>query len=263
MHYRQRTPAPSGLAVADGGCPAETTFSLPSPAWNLQQSHTALVLLLEALGYARELERSPWDFAVEIAALYQTGLTASALRWLVCKGYVEHACELTTQGRGARDFRRSEGLRFDRRTCFVLTEAGLAFARDVFAHSPPADFQDGTFIERNGDGAGDVLRPIWDGRRQELRLGPYVVKQFRVPAINQKRVLAAFEEEGWPPRVDDPLTPRPEQDPKRRLHDTINSLNRNQRHPLVRFTGDGSGQGIRWSFVPPNENGNGKDDMGH
>ncbi len=256
MRYRRRTIAPSGLAVADGDCPAGTTFSsLPLPAWNLQQSHAAIVLLLEAFGYARELDRSPWDFAVEIAAMYEAGLSASALRWLVCKGYVEHACELTTQGHAARNFRRSTGLRFGRQTCFVLTEAGLAFARDVFARSLPTDPLGGASSERNGNGVDGTSRPIWDGQRRELRVGPYVVKQFRVPAINQKRVLAAFEEEGWPPRVDDPLPPQPEQDPKRRLHDTINSLNRNQKHRLLRFMGDGSGEGIRWSLVPATENG--------
>ena len=63
-------------------------------------------------------------------------------------------------------------------------------------------------------------------------------------------ILAAFEEEGWPPRIDDPLPPKPDQDPKRRLHDTINSLNRNQQHLLIQFFGDGSGQGIRWNLIP-------------
>jgi hypothetical protein len=82
-----------------------------------------------------------------------------------------------------------------------------------------------------------------------LRVGEVVVKQFKVPAANQERILAAFEEDGWPIRIDDPLPPAVEQDPKRRLHDTINSLNRNQKRPLIRFIGDGSGQGIRWQLV--------------
>ena len=93
--------------------------------------------------------------------------------------------------------------------------------------------------------AGSAL-PHWDRDRQELRVGNVVVKQFKVPAPNQEMIIAAFEEEGWPPRIDDPLPPHPQQDSKRRLHDTINSLNRNQREELIRFLGDGSGQGIRW-----------------
>ena len=79
-------------------------------------------------------------------------------------------------------------------------------------------------------------------------MGDIVVKQFKVPALNQERILAAFEEEGWPVHIDDPLPPHPEQDPKRRLHDTINSLNRNQKNPLIRFLGNGNGQGIRWEL---------------
>ena len=99
--------------------------------------------------------------------------------------------------------------------------------------------------------AADELpqQPYWDRDRQELRVGECVVKQFKVPAPNQEVVLAVFHEEGWPVRIDDPLPPRPELEPKRRLHDTINSLNRNQKTPLIRFLGDGTGQGVRWEFT--------------
>ena len=93
------------------------------------------------------------------------------------------------------------------------------------------------------------LRPFWDSERRELKLGEWLIKCFRVPANNQTTILAAFEEDRWPPRIDDPIPPRYDQDPKRRLHDTINSLNRNQQHPLLRFLGDGSGHGILWELV--------------
>ena len=59
----------------------------------------------------------------------------------------------------------------------------------------------------------------------------------------------AFEEESWPPRIDDPLPPHPDLMPKRRLHDTIKSLNRNQKNHVIRFMGDGTGEGIRWGLV--------------
>ena len=91
--------------------------------------------------------------------------------------------------------------------------------------------------------------PSWDRDRPELRWGNTVVKRFKVPAPNQELILAAFQEDGWPVRIDDPLPPHPELDPKRRLHDTINSLNRSQKLPLIRFLGDGSGQGVRWCPV--------------
>jgi hypothetical protein len=59
-------------------------------------------------------------------------------------------------------------------------------------------------------------------------------------------VLSAFEEEGWPPRLDDPLPPHSEQDRKRRLHTTISNLNRSQDHRLIHFEGAGDGQSISW-----------------
>ncbi len=73
-----------------------------------------------------------------------------------------------------------------------------------------------------------------------------VVKQFRRRAINQELVLAAFEEECWPLRIFDPLTPQPCQDMKRRLNDTIKCLNRGQESPLLHFRGDGTGEGVLW-----------------
>jgi hypothetical protein len=91
-----------------------------------------------------------------------------------------------------------------------------------------------TIVNRNG------VVPTWDRQRQELRVGLIIVKRFRVPAISQETILAAFEEESWPPHIDAPLPQRHDQSPKPRLQETIKSLNRNQKCPLVRFLGDGS-----------------------
>jgi hypothetical protein len=57
----------------------------------------ALIQLAEARRYAAG--RSVWDFAVEIGSLC---LNANDLRWLIYKGLVEHAWEITPAGRGAR-----------------------------------------------------------------------------------------------------------------------------------------------------------------
>jgi hypothetical protein len=62
-------------------------------------------------------------------------------------------------------------------------------------------------------------------------------------------VLCAFEEEGWPARIDDPLPPQQDQDSKRRLSDTIKCLNRKQSHHLIHFRGDGTGEGVVWERV--------------
>ncbi len=90
--------------------------------------------------------------------------------------------------------------------------------------------------------------PYWDIQLRELRVGCVIVKRYRQPSYNQEIVLSAFQEESWPPRVDDPLPPDPELDPKTRLRSTIKSLNRNQHHQLLQFHGDGTGQAVLWEL---------------
>jgi hypothetical protein len=230
-------------------CPA---ICEPAVVNVLRRSREALRLLMEARQYACEVERDIWDFAVEIDALRQAGCTNSEFRWFVCKGFVDHAKETTLAGEDARTFQRRQrpgGLTFSRRTCFVLTEAGSRFACSVLTE-PSADTPCGLIAcSKPADESPVAPKPQWDRERQELRFGDIVVKQFKVPAANQERILAAFEEEDWPVRIDDPLPPNSDQDSKRRLHDTINSLNRNQKQNLIRFVGDGSGQGVRWELV--------------
>lgn len=231
--------------------------------------------LVESYDYARDLGCDPWDFAVELASLRRLGVTNGDCRWLVGKNYLEHAVELTMPGEPVRTFRQGGVLLFGKRTCFMLTEAGEQFARKLcrepmgrLAVAGAASMTDGAALlsgsasaagaalaAPNGDLLEQSLKPLWDRDRQQLRVGKKIVKEFKVPAANQEVILAAFQEEHWPPRIDDPLPPHPDQDPKRRLHDTINSLNRNQKQTLIKFLGDGSGQGVRWEFtslVAPN-----------
>ena len=57
-------------------------------------------------------------------------------------------------------------------------------------------------------------------------------------------ILEAFEELGWPESIDDPLPVDHDIDPKRRLHDAIKRLNRNQQCAMLSFHGNGNGEGI-------------------
>jgi hypothetical protein len=91
--------------------------------------------------------------------------------------------------------------------------------------------------------------PLWDRDRHELRLGTELIKQFKLPSPNQETILSVFHEENWPARIDDPLPPSKRINTKQRLHDTIKSLNRNQRTRLLRFLGDGTGEGVRWELI--------------
>ena len=211
----------------------------------LKRGAAALSLLVEAFLYAQELDLDRWDFAIEIDMLRRNGLSDSDLRWLICKALVEQGRELSAPGEGTRLFRPTRSLAFHRKSCFVLSRDGLAFARQSLVARDPLAAENGYAGQRDSD----IVRPTWDRHRQEFRLGNVIIKQFKVPAPNQETILAAFEEENWPTRIDDPLPPQPEQDSKRRLHDTINSLNRNQKSTLIRFIGDGSGLGVRWEQI--------------
>jgi hypothetical protein len=91
--------------------------------------------------------------------------------------------------------------------------------------------------------------PQWDAKYRALRVGQCVIKEYRVPSPNQEAVLAAFQEEGWPHRIDDPLSPLGDVEPKCRLHDTIKRLNRHHKDRLIRFRGDGTGEGVCWEYV--------------
>src|SRR5687768_7642753 len=85
------------------------------------------------------------------------------------------------------------------------------------------------------DVAHTGARPHWDAELRTLFIGDVIVKTFRQPAPIQEMILAAFEEEGWPRHLDDPLPPLPGLNPKDRLHQAIRNLNRAMNEPIIRF----------------------------
>jgi hypothetical protein len=91
--------------------------------------------------------------------------------------------------------------------------------------------------------------PHWDRDRRELWFDGMLIKRFRQPSPSQENILTAFQEEGWPPSIDDPLPQDPEQEPKRRLNHTIRNLNRLHKSNRIRFVGDGSGERVMWKRV--------------
>jgi hypothetical protein len=223
-------------------------------------------MLHEALTYSQDVDVSKWDFALEIHSLRNERVTDSDLRWLACKGYVEHADETTLPSQDRRSFRPSGNFSLSENSCFVLTEDGLRIAQQILNGHPTSleqvaqreavettpefalgelIFEPATRKPTRQPARGEV---VWDARRRELRVGTLVVKRYRVPAPNQELILSAFQEESWPPRIDDPLTSAPRINPKQRLHAAINSLNRNQKITLLHFRGDGNGSGICWEF---------------
>ena len=215
---------PSPVLAQRSAAAAPLRPALPSSC------HQALQLLLEAKAFAVDLRRDAWEFAVELPSLHSAGVSNAALRWLACQGLIAHALECSIPEKEARQFRQAAGLMLTAQSCFVLTEQGTAVARDTGtrAHEPlPAT-------------------PRYHPDLKELWFQGVLVKRFKVPAQNQELILSAFEEEGWPPHLDDPLPPLDGIEPKRRLHDAVGKLNRNQHRRLLHFRGAGDGRGLRW-----------------
>jgi hypothetical protein len=93
-----------------------------------------------------------------------------------------------------------------------------------------------------------VGKPMWDRERRELTFEGRLCKRFRQVSGVQTLILDAFEEDGWPSRIDNPVadtmdydSPRPG---RRRAADAIKRLNDN---PCLYFGQDGTGEGILWS----------------
>src|SRR5579871_2164570 len=225
----------------------------PSTAMVSSSSHLtirhgeALRFLLEAAEAASKEGLDVWQFAVEIGQLRVLGLSHTDLRCLLCWNYLEHAQELTTAVTGKRSFRRLMTLVLPQRTCFVLTAEGRVIASRYRAVSTRgAEIATGMPIAATGSARE---APRWDAKACRLWWRKHLIKEFRRPAANQELVLAALEEEGWPPRIDDPLPPSRHIDPKVRLHDTIKALNRHHLQRILHFGGDGKGRGIQWILV--------------
>jgi hypothetical protein len=229
----------------------------------------ALRLLSHAYWLANDTGSDLWDFALEIDRLFEAGLTVSDLRWLVAKGFAEHGEELSVYGSPHRSFRRGDGFFFDHSTCVVLTARGASFV-GRFLSEPAESLNSSTAIEVTSSAGGvtaklhnvaspchsaegrllATIKPCWHSLRRELCLNGQVVKRFRVPARNQESILGAFEEESWPDHIDDPLPVSSDIDPRTRLHDVINRLNRCHTNRSLRFHGNGSGTGVRWRLSP-------------
>ena len=206
----------------------------------------AFALLQHALDCARDAQAPPWDFALEIEQLFAAGLTITDLRWMVVKGLVEHADETSVHGEEHRSFTPSRGLTFLPTTCVMLTAKGAALA--ARGNEVPPGENPGT----NGKPAAETrIKPRWDAARRALSLGNRTIKQFHVPAPNQEQVLSAFEDDGWPESIDDPLADEFDIEPKTRLNNVVYRLNNKQRAALIRFHVNGQGRSVHWSLRAP------------
>lgn len=213
---------------------------------------SAFAILVEAVEYAEQTNGNTWDFAIEIDRLRSLGISENDLRFLVRLELVDHASERTVSRGNGRQFVETGALSFTPRTCFILTPTGIT-ATAGFRRSDLSSRKSTTPRLTTASKTDKDDIPCWDSQRSTLSFQGTVVKHFKWQACNQARILAAFQEEAWPAKVDDPLTPTPSLDVKRRLCDTIKCLNRNQVNRLLRFRGDGTGQAVLWEKTVASE----------
>jgi hypothetical protein len=199
----------------------------PLPAAMRSRMGSAFAMLLGPVERPADAACGASGFVFEVGALRAAGLTTADVRWLLEKIFLQWALEETKATETQPAFRKRRQPSFSDRSRVVLTNAGFRAARMIF---------------------GDV--PYYDRELRELWARGDLVKRFAQPAPDQDTVLSTFEELGWPRRIDDPLpVKRGRQGAKLRLRDTIKRLNRHQQRPLIRFRGNGHGQGILWEFV--------------
>jgi hypothetical protein len=193
----------------------------------------------------------PSGQALDFDTLQQAGL-GNAIRCLMCQGYVCHS-DSGQQQHSAKPGVAKKNCQFDAQSRFLITPAGRDFARHL---------HESLMSELNSDACAPLHsclghqqipsphfgRPSFDVNRRELRVGNASISSFRRSAHNQITVLSAFELEGWPQRIDDPLPWDPNIDHAQRLHITVYRLNCHQHPPVLRFLSDGTGNGIRWEF---------------
>ena len=218
--------------------PVASSPPCPAPSGIAPKFFEGLDLLRLARAAAEAAGRDAWELAVELRELRATGLTHTDLRWLLSQGYAEHALERVEPRCKRRHFRPLHNLAIPESSCFVLTSEGATVASHCLPGGPD---------DRPPCATPPHQSPHWDGLIRRLWWQGLIVKEYRQRACNQEAILAVLEEEGWPQHIDDPLPQRYGQDPKERLRNVVKALNGNQRHQLLRFRCDGTGQGLWWS----------------
>jgi len=249
----------AAVTMAEVGDPAATrriekplvVAKLATPV--LPELKRGLEALAEARRFARDLDAGLWDFAFEISEMRRSKISNSGLRWLVLGGFAEHGIETTRTDSSKRTFRHPHRVLFGRRSCFVISERGAEQAQEIKLTGPARQAGDHAASRsasnsiRNGE-PRDVPVPRWDRNRHELWLGSTVVTRFKMPAAGPEAILTVFEESGWPPHIEDPLSPVGAQVASLPLYDAVQCLNKTQKQPVLRFLADGANLGVRWEL---------------
>src|SRR5262249_12784940 len=84
------------------------------------------------------VSRSPWEFAVEVGQLHAAGVNNTDLRWLLSRGYAEHARERRRARARRRAFPPPNSPAIPPPTRFVPTPPGRQLAAPRGARGSPA-----------------------------------------------------------------------------------------------------------------------------
>jgi hypothetical protein len=248
------TSSQSRVSVAGGNPVTDSLSSAAGTALRIEWKEfideglrATLQNLFRLNAYAKQNRMSLNHFAVPMSDFQLWGHSEMQLRVLVMEGVLLHLRETTVHTSRSRQFEKGGLHSFGKTSCFLLSDTQDETLGGLLASNE---------IEYRGHAATPALDlastlPIWDPRKRKLMFYGMLVKHFRCPAHNQETILSAFQEEEWLPRISDPLPPISSSDSKQRLHDTIRSLNRNQANPLIKFGGDGTGEGIVWEVQKP------------
>jgi len=202
-----------------------------------------LLLLWDAFGEAQR-HQPPVEIPVlSVQLLVQAGMPHKELKRMVAAELIAWRDGQAPSVRGRRRGRR--------RTPggYVLTRPGfLAVCKVLCARGMDADTTAGgqhklQFLVVSTE------RPNWNAKDRELWWQLHLVKRFRHDAANQRLILTAFEEEGWPLRIDDPLPRHVGAKRKSRLHEAIRGLQDGQNPLVLAFHADGTTEGLRWEAI--------------
>jgi hypothetical protein len=214
----------------------------------------ALNLLVESQELAKTAAKERWTFAVELPYLLAAGSTVNVLRWLTQAGWLEHRIETTLSGSKRRRFRTCPWFSLSAKSCFVLTDKGLAAAA-LWSECQ----QRPTTIEGDGEksvGAANrsIEKPLWESGPGRLWARTLLLHQFPHQASSVRLFLTACQEDGWEEWIASPFPPSPSGDAQRRLRDAVNRLNHCQNPRLLRFRVQERGDAASWEWLDPGGN---------
>lgn len=90
----------------------------------------------------------------------------------------------------------------------------------------------------------DTKHPLWNAKERELRFRGKALKQWHRSAPRSECLLAAFEAEGWPESIPNPLPPPVNGRRKTQLNSALRNLNRDL--PLIHFCSEQYGTRVSW-----------------